>query len=241
MGNTRAACVLSCLLSACAVDDAPPVDDVEISNERAVNPRLRAMPELPPTAAELLAAVTSCDEIIAGPFATDANKAGTIDVCARPGIVHWVADMDIDCDGKESPQCNTSTDPYFQDSTSASDSQGDPLDSASLPFVVLPLRSTTKWDYRTAGLALGSVFAVVYGDRVEYGVVGDHGPAAIIGEASYAMAASLGIDPHPSTGGASAGVTYIGFTGTDAIVDPIEDHDIATAIGIERALLLIER
>jgi len=199
------------------------------------------MPDVPPTAAELLAAVQTCDVVIAGPFATDANKPGTIDVCARPGIVHWVADMDIDCDGKESPQCNLSTDPYFQDSTSANDSMGDPLDSAALPFVVLPLRSTTKWDYRTAGLALGSVFAVVYGDKVEYGVVGDHGPAAIIGEASYAMAVSLGINPNPSTGGTSAGVTYIGFTGTDAISDPIEDHEIASAIGVERALALIGR
>jgi hypothetical protein len=83
------------------------------------------------------------------------------------------------------------------------------------------------------------VFAVVYAGRVEYGVVGDHGPSAIIGEASYAMAVALGINPDPSTGGTSSGVTYIGFTGEDAISKPIEDHDLAVAIGVERARQLI--
>src|SRR5688572_15575435 len=103
MGRTRAACALSCLvLSACTAE--PPDDDPVIASERELHARLRALPDVPPTAAELLAAVATCDDVIAGPFATDANKPGTISVCARPGVVHWVADMDIDCDGKETPQ-----------------------------------------------------------------------------------------------------------------------------------------
>lgn len=192
----------------------------------------------PPTAAELRAAVATCDMVIGGPFAADSGDTANISICGRTGFVHWTADMDIDCDGKETPQCNLDTDPYFMDATAAVDSNGDPLDSAGLPFVVVPLR-TTRFDYRAAGLAMGSVFAVVYGDRVEYGVAGDLGPGAIIGEASYAMAVSLGIDPDPSTGGTDEDVIYIGFTGDSAEIDPIEDHAAAVALGESLARSLV--
>ena len=136
--------------------------------------------------------VPICPETAGGLFATDSGGTAALSVCRRGKVLHWTADMDIDCDGKTSAACNLSTDPYFQNQTSAVDSMGDPLDSAALPFVVVPGPST-RFNYRTAGLASGSVFAVLYGDRVEYGVVGDTGPVAIIGEASHAMATSLGI------------------------------------------------
>ena len=45
------------------------------------------------------------------------------------------------------------------------------------------------------------------------------------------MAASLGIDPDPATGGADTGVTYIVFTGAGAVVSPIEDHAAAVSLG----------
>src|SRR6185369_16467436 len=137
--------------------------------------------------------------------------------------VFWEADLDIDCDGKESTQCNLGTDPDFQNQTSATDSHGDPLDSASLPFVVVPLPSA-RFDASAAGLEFGSVIAVIYRDKVEYGVFGDEGPTSIIGEASVAMATSLGIDADPSTGGADGGVSYIAFTGASAMTPVIEDH-----------------
>jgi hypothetical protein len=74
---------------------------------------------------------------------------------------------------------------------------------------------------------------------VEYGVFGDEGPSSIIGEASYAMASSLGIDPDPSTGGVDTGVAYIAFTGSDAVVPVIEDHAMATALGEAKARALL--
>lgn len=187
-----------------------------------------------PTAAELRAALATCDPVVGGAYAKDSGGAATVSICGGAGFVHWTADLDIDCDGKESAQCNLDTDPYFMDSTAAVDSAGDPLDAAALPFVVLPGRGT-RWDYRDSGLAMGSVFAVVYGDRVAYGVAGDVGPAAIIGEASYGMAVALGIDPDPSSGGTDDDVLYIGFTGDDAEADPIEDHDLAAALGAQLA------
>ena len=76
-------------------------------------------------------------------------------------------------------------------------------------------------------------------ESVEYGVFGDEGPKAIIGEASYAMAVKLGIDPDPSTGGTDSGVTYIAFTGPGAVVPKIEDHQGAVTLGEQLASTLI--
>ncbi len=138
-----------------------------------------------------------------------------------------------------STQCNPSTDPSYMDQTAATDSNGDPLDAATLPFVVIPGRGT-RFDYVDAGLGMRSVVAVIYDGKVEYGVLGDVGPQAIIGEASYRMAELLGIDPDPSTGGVESGVAYIAFLGTESKVEVIEDHDAAVALGIDRATLLLD-
>jgi hypothetical protein len=70
---------------------------------------------------------------------------------------------------------------------------------------------------------------VIHGDRVRYAVVGDTGPRDIIGEASYAAAEALGIDPDPHTGGTPSGVTYIVFK--NSRVEPIEDRAAATLTG----------
>lgn len=190
-----------------------------------------------PTAAELLARLASCNQV-GGEYATDSGGAPTIGICGLPGAVFWTADLDIDCDGKVSAQCNTSTDPSFENQTSATDSHGDPLDAATLPYVVIPLPSS-RFDYAAHGLALGSVVALIYHEHVEYGVLGDEGPSAIIGEASYRMAQLLGIDPDPSTGGADSGVSYIAFTGAGAVVPVIEDHDMAVQLGITSARAML--
>ncbi|WP_329163666.1 glycoside hydrolase family 75 protein [Streptomyces anulatus] len=136
--------------------------------------------------------------------------------------------MDIDCDGRRTRACNRKTDPYFLPETAFQSSRGEPLDSAVLPHVVVPGPGKV-WDYRKSGLTGGSVVAVVYRDRVRYGVIGDTGPTGIIGEASYAMAKALGIDPDPSTGGAESGVTYIAFK--NSRISPIESHARARSRG----------
>jgi len=198
---------------------------------------LQADAAAPPTAAELLAKLATCNKV-GGDYATDSGGAQTIPICGLTSAVFWKADMDIDCDGKQTTQCNLSTDPAYQNQTSATDSHGNPLDAAALPYVVVPLPSS-RFDYMTAGLDFGSVIAVIYNGRVEYAVFGDEGPSSIIGEASYKTAQSLGIDPDPSTGGADSGVAYIAFTGASAIVPVIEDHDMAVQLGIAKARALL--
>jgi hypothetical protein len=187
------------------------------------------------TAAQLLALTQDCTQLAGtGLFATDQGGPADVQLCGLNGAVFWTADMDVDCDGQESAQCNLNTDPDFQNQTAATDSNGNPLDAAALPYVVIPGNSS-RLNRAAQGMSLGSVVAVIYQGQLQYGVLGDVGPSAIIGEASYAMASALGIDPDPSTGGTDSGVTYIVFTGDTAIADPIEDPSVSVSIGQQRA------
>ncbi|MET9206479.1 glycoside hydrolase family 75 protein [Streptomyces bacillaris] len=195
--------------------------------------------DAPVTAEELLAEVRSCRQISQGKYRTDANSAkATVPVCATTDAVFWKADMDIDCDGRRTKVCNKKTDPYFQPQTAFTSSRGKPLDSAALPFVVVPAPSRT-WDYRKSGLTGGSVVAVIYEGKVRYAVIGDTGPAGIIGEGSYALAEELSVDPHPTTGGAASGVTYIAFK--DSRISPIESRATAESRGEELARAFVGR
>ncbi|MEU0603957.1 glycoside hydrolase family 75 protein [Streptomyces sp. NPDC006393] len=183
-------------------------------------------------AADLLAKVTSCQQISSGTYKTDDGTSATVPVCGKNGAVFWKADMDIDCDGQRTTDCNETRDPWFQNDTAFHQSDGLPLKAESLPFVVVPGTSTI-WNYTSAGIKGGGVVAVVYGNKVEYAVVGDTGPSKIIGEASYATAKALGIDPDPATGGADSGVTYILFKNSQ--VSPIENHGAAVTLGEQLA------
>jgi Fungal chitosanase of glycosyl hydrolase group 75/Carbohydrate binding module (family 6) len=183
-----------------------------------------------PTAAELLAKVTTCNQISNGKYKTDSDvSTATVAVCQKTGAVFWKADMDIDCDGVRTTQCNENTDCCFQNDTACHTSSGGPLNSAQLPYVVVPSTSSI-WNYTQYQIGCGTVIAVIYNNKVEYAVMGDTGPPNIIGEASYSTASALGIDPDPSTGGTDSGVTYIVFQGSQR-VSPIENHNNAVTLG----------
>lgn len=189
-----------------------------------------------PTAGEVMAKLATCRKVSTSRYAKDARGAATIDVCEAPNVIFFTADMDIDCDGKKSAVCNRSTDASYQQETAGVDSKGKPLDAATLPFIVVPGVSS-RWSYRSAGIKMGTVAAVIYNGKIEYGIVGDVGPQAILGEASYAMAKRLGINPHPSYGGTSSGVTYVIFK--DAKVTKNEDQAQAVSLGRDRASRLV--
>ncbi|MFE6548027.1 glycoside hydrolase family 75 protein [Streptomyces sp. NPDC057746] len=189
------------------------------------------------SASALLAKVTSCSQISNGKYRTDDETSATIPVCGKNGAVFWKADMDIDCDGQVTANCNGDTDPWFQDDTAFHQSDGRPLRADSLPYVVVPSASSI-WKYSSAGIKGGGVVAVIYNNKVEYAVVGDTGPTQIIGEASYSTANALGIDPDPETGGADSGVTYILFKNSQ--VSPIESHSAAVSLGQSLAQQFIQ-
>jgi len=180
------------------------------------------------SAADLLAKVTSCSQISNGKYKTDDETSATIPVCGKNGAVFWKADMDIDCDGQRTSKCNEDADPWYQNDTAFHQSDGKPLKADSLPYIVVP-SSSSIWKYSSYGIKGGGVVAVIYNNKVEYAVVGDTGPTKIIGEASYATAKALGIDPDPATGGADSGVTYILFKNSQ--VSPIESHSAAVTLG----------
>ena len=184
------------------------------------------------SAADLLAKVQSCSQISSGKYRTDEETSATVPVCGKNGAVFWKADMDIDCDGQRTTNCNEDRDPWYQDDTAFHQSDGRPLKAESLPYVVVP-SSSSIWNYSGAGIKGGGVVAVIYNNKVEYAVVGDTGPTKIIGEASYATAKALGIDPDPATGGAESGVTYILFKNSK--VSPIESHSAAVTLGDQLA------
>ncbi|WP_086810549.1 glycoside hydrolase family 75 protein, partial [Streptomyces reticuliscabiei] len=184
------------------------------------------------SAADLLAKVTSCSQLSNGKYRTDDETSASVPVCGKNGAVFWKADMDVDCDGQRTSKCNEDTDPWYQDDTAFHQSNGKPLKADSLPYVVVPSSSST-WNYSGAGIKGGGVVAVIYNNKVEYAVVGDTGPTKIIGEASYATAQALGIDPDPETGGTDSGVTYILFKNSQ--VSPIESHSAAVSVGDQLA------
>jgi hypothetical protein len=187
------------------------------------------------TADQLLAKVTTCSQISNGKYKTDSDvSSATIAVCNKTGAVFWKADMDIDCDGVRTTQCNEDTDCCFQPDTFCQSTAGGPLNAAQLPYVVVPSTSSI-WNYTTKGIGCGTVVAVIYNGKIEYAVMGDTGPSGIIGEASYKTASDLGINPDPSNGGTDTGVTYIVFTGSGTKVSTIQNHSQAVTLGDQLA------
>lgn len=192
----------------------------------------------PATAAEIRAALGTCARLAGTTdFATDVGAADTVTICDGPvPTLHWDSDLDVDCDGGRSAICMS--DPSYLPDTSATDSAGNPIDAATVPFIVIPL-SSNGFDYAAHGIALGQVAVVLYGGTYQYGVFADEGPRGIIGEASYAMASDLGIDPDPITGGADSGATFVVFTGAANRVAHVENHAEAVTIGTAQVSALL--
>ncbi|MFD7184116.1 glycoside hydrolase family 75 protein [Streptomyces sp. NPDC056637] len=183
-------------------------------------------------AADLLGKVKGCAQISRGRYRTDERAPANIPVCGKGDAVYWKADMDIDCDGRSGTHCNSRTDPVFSSATAYRDSQGGALAAESLPYVVVPGASPI-WNPAVHGIRGGTVAAIIYRNQVQYAVVGDTGPTDVIGEASYAAALNLGINPDPVRGGAAGEVTYILFKNT--AVSPIESHRAAVVLGEAQA------
>ncbi|OLZ56137.1 glycoside hydrolase family 75 protein [Amycolatopsis keratiniphila] len=181
-----------------------------------------------PTAQQLLAKTAGCKQVSNGKYKTDEETGRTIAVCDAGSAVFWKADMDVDCDGQPTARCNKNTDPWFQGGTAYPRSDGKALVADETPYIVVPSISST-WNFEKAGLKGAGSCAVIYNDKVLYTVIGDTGPKNIIGEASYATAKALGINPDPKNGGVDSGVTYICFKNSK--VSPIENHGKATSVG----------
>lgn len=179
------------------------------------------------TPAQVLTRLGACTHA-GGNYSKDVGTTANIAICQTDAVFWWTADFDVDCDGGSGAVCRA--DPDYMPDTSAVDSHGHALDASTLPFIVIPLGST-RFRYSDHAIAAGQIALVLYQDRMAWGIFGDAGPAAIIGEGSYAMAQALGIPPSPSTGGVDSGVTYLVFSGTTSRVAHNEDHAAAVSQG----------
>jgi hypothetical protein len=197
-----------------------------------------------PSAQELLDKVAACATtatVAKSGLALDKGLALDVSMYKCGGAVYWKADMDVDCDGIQTPPCDT--DKTGQPQTSiVDDAPNGDVDPTKLPYFVIPLGSPeTDW-YKSAGIELGQVGAVIYKGSVRYGIFADEAGGAFIGEASYAMCQLFlgkgtgGVDPcDPNEGGIDpADVTYVTFTGATsrATGNDIYSHDKHTAMGI---------
>jgi hypothetical protein len=153
-------------------------------------------------------------------------------MCNLKDAVYWVADMDIDCDGRMSSQCpgtGVNMDQSYQNDTfvhvmDGSDG-GIPLSSAADQYVVIP-------NDNYMDVTPGAVVAVIYGNKLTYAVFGDTGPPKIIGEGSVALAEALGIPWSPANGGVLGNtVTFIAFTGANAVPSNLEDRTAIETLG----------
>jgi hypothetical protein len=185
-----------------------------------------------PTAAQLLAKVAACTPASNGKYATDEGEAATVSICKTGSAYHWTSDLDIDCDGITTSHCSHSTDPAYYDETSFQTSTGQFFTADVTHYFVVPLPSS-RFNYTSAGIKPGNVGAVIYNDKIVYAVFADEGPDDIIGEASYATAQALGIDPDPATGGTEGPATFIVFTST--VPSPVENNTVIDSVGATAA------
>jgi hypothetical protein len=188
-----------------------------------------------PTADQLLTLVQTCSTVVSThKYATDEGATANVDICSLIGAVFWKADMDIDCDGRDvgDGKC-PGNDCCYQPETAYTNKNGMPLAASRTPYVVIPN------DFKYTGLKGGTVVAVIYNGKLQYAVLGDTGPATIIGEASYSCAENLGINPDPANGGTGSGVTYIAFVGNATVPADIEDLTETRTMGEKLAAQLI--
>jgi len=184
--------------------------------------------------AQLLRITQGCARV-ASAHTYSLDNGQTTNICALNGAFYWTADMDIDCDGRDvgDGKC-PGPDPTYLPDTAFHNSANQPLAASVTPYVVIPQ------DFRPAGLVGGAVVAVIYNGQLEFAVFGDTGPTDIIGEASYACAVGLGINPNPANGGVGSGVTYIAFAGAGTRPADIENQTQTSTLGQQLAQQLIQ-
>ncbi|UPT75294.1 MAG: glycoside hydrolase family 75 protein [Elusimicrobiota bacterium] len=111
-------------------------------------------------------------------------------------VVGFRAKLAIDADGDSEAYRSDKT---GQSQTALLYKNGRSLDPTRIPFIVVP----TDFGNTHPNVKLGDYATVSYGPKTIYAIVGDRGPAGVLGEASIAVARSLGINADPNRGGSN--------------------------------------
>ncbi|KAJ0418228.1 fungal chitosanase of glycosyl hydrolase group 75-domain-containing protein [Aspergillus carlsbadensis] len=128
--------------------------------------------------------------------------------------VVWTADMDVDCDGINY-KCDGNKDGQAQTDYGA-------LSAYAVPFIVIPQEYVSSGNQ--AAIPGNNVAAVICNGKMFYGILGDTNgnDPQVTGEASWLMARTCFPDDdlRGNSGHGEADVTYILFTGPDAVLSP---------------------
>lgn len=131
------------------------------------------------------------------------------------GHCSMLADADIDCDGSGG---DLDHDRYFKPDTSLH-YNGKALNAYTTPFIVLPPVAI----HAVGPIVLGCLALVFNRESgiMTYGVVGDVGPRAKVGEVSVNMAMRVELPHNPNTGGTSdfRQMLYLWWPGRAATID----------------------
>ncbi|EPS33771.1 putative chitosanase [Penicillium oxalicum 114-2] len=123
----------------------------------------------------------------------------------------WTADMDVDCDGLDY-KCKGNPDGQPNTNFGA-------LAAYEVPFIVIPDKFATTYESVLPGNNIG---AVICDGKMFYGIFGDTDGDSpqVIGEASWLMARTCFPDDdlNGNSGHGDVDVTYIMFTGSDAVL-----------------------
>jgi peptidoglycan LD-endopeptidase CwlK len=137
--------------------------------------------------------------------------------------------LELDTDGWTGDQGNSN----WQSGTSLRYADGiTPLDANQVPYFVLPLPIT--WP-NAFGVSLGDYAAVLFNDRVAFGVFGDFGPRTKIGEGSVELLRRLGQERVRPNGtvinaGTEPGVLTIVFPGSGSAADRASQQTLLAGI-----------
>lgn len=100
------------------------------------------------------------------------------------GQIYFDSKLDLDDDGSSYAK----QDPDGQAQTSLSDAKGNGVDANAVPYFVLPVHGF----YRTMGVKLGDIAAVIYNGKLAFAIFADAGPHNKIGEGSIELHRLLG-------------------------------------------------
>ena len=154
------------------------------------------------------------------------RKEVAINVISHDGVISFTSLARSCDDGVLTEEQRANSSRYHQDTLS----NGWRINPYDIPYVVLPYESGNQ-TFLNQGIKLGDVVAVVYGDKIVYGLYIDNGPSDRIGEVSMRIQHELFGNSNPMVGHDEYDVTYIVFPGSGSLRQSEASYEAIQEIG----------